>query len=66
MLLRGRRSRIIRRHPFPGLDCPLDLGDITPEKVSILQDVDAVFIDGLKSWGCMIKYGKWSNSSSCK
>jgi GMP synthase (glutamine-hydrolysing) len=28
------------------------LGDITPEKVSILQDVDAVFIDGLKSWGC--------------
>jgi GMP synthase (glutamine-hydrolysing) len=24
------------------------LGDITPEKVSILQDVDAVFIDGLK------------------
>jgi GMP synthase PP-ATPase subunit len=34
------------------------LGDITPEKVSILQDVDAVFIDGLKSWGCTIKYGK--------
>jgi hypothetical protein len=33
------------------------LGDITPEKVSILQDVD-VFIDGLKSWGCTIKYGK--------
>jgi hypothetical protein len=31
------------------------LGDITPEK---LQDVDAVFIDGLKSWGCTIKYGK--------
>jgi GMP synthase PP-ATPase subunit len=42
------------------------LGDITPEKVSILQDVDAVFIDGLKSWGCTIKYGKLSNSSSCK
>jgi GMP synthase (glutamine-hydrolysing) len=27
------------------------LGDITPEKVSILQDVDAVFIDGLKILG---------------
>jgi GMP synthase (glutamine-hydrolysing) len=32
------------------------LGDITPEKVSILQDVDAVF-DGLKSWG-LYEYGK--------
>jgi GMP synthase (glutamine-hydrolysing) len=27
------------------------LGDITLEKVQILQDVDKVFIDGLKSWG---------------
>jgi GMP synthase (glutamine-hydrolysing) len=41
------------------------LGDITPEKVSILQDVDAVFIDGLKSWGCTIKY-KLAEILSCK
>jgi GMP synthase (glutamine-hydrolysing) len=27
------------------------IGDITLEKVQILQDVDKVFIDGLKSWG---------------
>jgi GMP synthase (glutamine-hydrolysing) len=27
------------------------LGDITPEKVRILQEVDAIFIDGLKSHG---------------
>jgi GMP synthase (glutamine-hydrolysing) len=29
--------------------------------VQILQDVDAVFIDGLKSWDCMIKCGKQGN-----
>ena len=27
------------------------LGDITPEKVAILQEVDAIFINGLKEWG---------------
>jgi GMP synthase PP-ATPase subunit len=43
--------------PGPGLSIRI-LGDITQKKVSILQDVDAVFIDGLKSWGCTIKYGK--------
>jgi GMP synthase (glutamine-hydrolysing) len=33
-------------------------GDITPEKVQILQDVDAGFIDGLKSLDYMIKLYK--------
>jgi GMP synthase (glutamine-hydrolysing) len=45
-------------HPFPGPGLSIRiLGDITLEKVQILQDVDKVFIDGLKSWG-LIKYGK--------
>jgi GMP synthase (glutamine-hydrolysing) len=40
------------RHPFPGPGLSIRiLGDITLEKVQILQDVDKVFIDGLKSWG---------------
>jgi GMP synthase (glutamine-hydrolysing) len=44
----------------PGLSIRI-LGDITLEKVQILQDVDKVFIDGLKSWGFTIKYGKQNN-----
>lgn len=42
---------ILGRHPFPGPGLAIRiLGDITPEKVRILQEVDAVFIEGLKSW----------------
>ncbi|WP_298504753.1 glutamine-hydrolyzing GMP synthase [uncultured Maribacter sp.] len=40
------------RHPFPGPGLAIRiLGDITREKVAILQEVDAVFINGLKAWG---------------
>jgi GMP synthase (glutamine-hydrolysing) len=40
---------ILNRHPFPGPGLGIRiLGDITPEKVSILQEVDAIFINGLK------------------
>lgn len=40
---------ILRRHPFPGPGLGIRiLGDITPEKVAILQEVDAIFINGLK------------------
>lgn len=43
---------ILGRHPFPGPGLGIRiLGDITEEKVSILQEVDAIFIDGLKKWG---------------
>lgn len=43
---------LLGRHPFPGPGLAIRiLGDITPEKVAILQEVDAVFIDGLKEWG---------------
>ena len=42
---------ILGRHPFPGPGLAIRiLGDITAEKVRILQEVDAVFIDGLKKW----------------
>ncbi|MBC7861443.1 MAG: glutamine-hydrolyzing GMP synthase [Bacteroidia bacterium] len=40
---------LIGRHPFPGPGLAIRiLGDITEAKVKILQDVDAIFIDGLK------------------
>jgi len=41
---------ILGRHPFPGPGLGIRiLGDITPEKVRILQEVDAIWINGLKS-----------------
>lgn len=43
---------ILGRHPFPGPGLGIRiLGDITEEKVSILQEVDAIFINGLKKYG---------------
>ncbi|OIQ20111.1 MAG: glutamine-hydrolyzing GMP synthase [Flavobacterium sp. MedPE-SWcel] len=48
----GIDSELLGRHPFPGPGLSIRiLGDITPEKIRILQDVDAIFIDGLKSHG---------------
>ncbi len=40
---------IIGRHPFPGPGLGIRIiGDVTREKISILQEVDAIFIGGLK------------------
>ena len=48
----GIDAELLGRHPFPGPGLSIRiLGDITPEKVRILQEVDAIFIDGLKSHG---------------
>ena len=47
----GIDPELLGRHPFPGPGLGIRiLGDITAEKVKILQDVDAIFINGLKSW----------------
>lgn len=48
----GIGSHILDRHPFPGPGLGIRiLGDITPEKVRLLQDVDYIFIEGLKNAG---------------
>lgn len=48
----GIDPELLGRHPFPGPGLSIRiLGDITPEKVRILQEVDAIFIEGLKSSG---------------
>ncbi len=44
--------KILGRHPFPGPGLGIRiLGDITAEKVAILQEVDHIFINGLKEKG---------------
>ena len=48
----GIDSELLGRHPFPGPGLGIRiLGDVTAEKVRILQEVDHVFIEGLKRWG---------------
>ena len=43
-------DNILGRHPFPGPGLAIRiLGDITEAKVKVLQDVDFIFIEGLKS-----------------
>jgi GMP synthase (glutamine-hydrolysing) len=43
---------ILGRHPFPGPGLGIRiLGEVTSEKVRILQEVDAIFINGLKEDG---------------
>ena len=45
----GIDSELLGRHPSPGPGLGIRiLGDITAEKVRILQEVDAIFINGLK------------------
>lgn len=47
----GIDPELLGRHPFPGPGLAIRiLGDITEEKVRILQEVDAIFINGLKEW----------------
>lgn len=48
----GLDPLLLGRHPFPGPGLAIRiLGDITPEKVAILQEADKIFIDGLREWG---------------
>ncbi|HNW69381.1 MAG TPA: glutamine-hydrolyzing GMP synthase [Bacteroidales bacterium] len=46
----GVKPEILNRHPFPGPGLGIRIiSDITAEKVRILQEVDHIFIEGLKS-----------------
>lgn len=45
----GMPEHLISRHPFPGPGLAVRiLGDITPEKVAVLQEADHIFIQGLR------------------
>jgi GMP synthase (glutamine-hydrolysing) len=42
---------ILNRHPFPGPGLGIRiLGEVTPQKVQLLQEADALFIEGLKKY----------------
>ena len=44
----GIENKLLKRHPFPGPGLAIRiLGDITNEKIRILQEVDHIFISGL-------------------
>ena len=47
----GMPEHLITRHPFPGPGLAVRiLGDITPEKVRILQEADDIYIKGLREY----------------
>lgn len=48
----GVPENILQRHPFPGPGLGIRiLGDITPEKVQLLQEADAIYIGKLRTSG---------------
>ena len=47
----GMPEHLINRHPFPGPGLAVRiLGEVTPQKVRILQDTDDIFIQELRAW----------------
>ncbi|MCB0616519.1 MAG: GMP synthase (glutamine-hydrolyzing), partial [Phaeodactylibacter sp.] len=45
-------QEILGRHPFPGPGLGIRiLGEISPEKVALLQEADAIYINNLKKFG---------------
>lgn len=47
----GIPARLLNRHPFPGPGLAIRiLGEVTEEKVQLLQEADKVYIDGLKKF----------------
>ncbi len=47
----GMMAQLIKRQPFPGPGLAVRiLGEITPEKVQILQEADDIFISALREW----------------
>ncbi len=48
----GIPEMILERHPFPGPGLGVRiLGDVTPEKVELLQEADRIFIEELHNFG---------------
>jgi len=48
----GMMPHLIKRHPFPGPGLGIRiLGDITPEKVRVLQEADDIYMSLMREWG---------------
>ena len=49
----GMPERLVNRHPFPGPGLAVRiLGEVTPEKVRVLQDADDIYIEALHTYIC--------------
>jgi len=49
----GMPERLIKRHPFPGPGLSVRiLGEVTPEKVRVLQEADDIYIDAMHNYIC--------------
>lgn len=47
----GMKHHLIGRHPFPGPGLGIRiLGEVTPERVEVLQNADAIFVDMLREY----------------
>lgn len=48
----GMKESLLQRHPFPGPGLGIRvLGEVTPERVRILQEADAIYINALRREG---------------
>jgi GMP synthase (glutamine-hydrolysing) len=48
----GMKQTLLKRHPFPGPGLGIRVsGEVTKEKIKILQEADAIFINGLRHTG---------------
>ncbi len=48
----GLKPSLLGRHPFPGPGLGIRiLGEVTPDKAAMLQEADAIFMQGLRDWG---------------
>src|SRR3569623_138906 len=49
----GLPEKMIRRHPFPGPGLAIRIpGDITREKLELLRQADAIYLDEIRAAGC--------------
>lgn len=49
----GMPERLVKRHPFPGPGLAVRiLGEVTPEKVRVLQEADNIYIEALHNYMC--------------
>lgn len=48
----GMSEELVSRHPFPGPGLAIRIpGAITKEKIAILQEADALYLDTIRKWG---------------
>ncbi len=49
----GVKEELIGRHPFPGPSLAIRiLGEVTPEKLSVLREADDIFMRSLRAYDC--------------